>query len=102
MDKDKISYDDAIGSVLISLKALVCGPDSDRGSQLYGWFPITDSLAGLRGEIYLDIKVKAVGQAPDSAVSVFAAPRLAYSLYPYQFVIGFVEELIVSPCCVGL
>lgn len=44
MDKDTISYDDAIGSVLISLKPLVCGPPHCRPHHISGWFPITDSL----------------------------------------------------------
>ncbi len=46
MDKDTISYDDAIGSVLVSLKPLVCGPEHDRSPVITGWFPITDSLEG--------------------------------------------------------
>ena len=97
MDKDTISYDDAIGSVLVSLKPLISGPEP-RPSQISGWFPITDSLSGLRGEIKLTIRLKVVGTSPAEAahlVSLHAVPRLSQSLYPYQFVLGFVEELVV-------
>ena len=100
LDKDTISTDDPIGSVLVSLKPLVCTQDFDGVNVIQGWFPISDSLEGIRGEIWISIKLDFVGGSDAlSVVRMFAASRLPRSLYPYQFMLGLVEELVVRPGC---
>ena len=97
LDKDTISTDDPIGSVLVSLKPLVCTANYDGVDAIQGWFPIVDSLEGVRGEIWVSLRLDVVGSnnAP-SYVRTFAASRLPRGLYPYQFMLGMVEELVVS------
>ena len=64
MDKDVYTSDDAIGKVYINLGPLLmraadATEKSDLGVQ--GWFPLYDTLRGVRGELYLTIKVKFIG-----------------------------------------
>jgi hypothetical protein len=96
LDKDTISTDDTIGSVLVSLKPLVCTSDFDGVNVIQGWFPIADSLRGICGEIWISIKLDFVGSSDAlSVVRTFSVSRLPQTLYPYQFMLGLVEELLV-------
>ena len=64
-----------------------------------------DSLDGIRGEIWISVRLEFVGSsssAAASAVRMFTASRLPRSLYPFQFILGLVEELVVRWClCLG-
>ncbi len=97
LDKDTVTTDDVIGSVLISLKPLVCSESMDGVNVIEGWFPITDSLDGIRGELLLAISLEFVGSSDAlPLVRMFSASRLPKTLYPFQFSLGLVEELLVS------
>eukprot|EP00611_Tribonema_gayanum_P007613 TRINITY_DN1701_c0_g1_i3.p2 TRINITY_DN1701_c0_g1~~TRINITY_DN1701_c0_g1_i3.p2 ORF type:complete len:164 (-),score=52.02 TRINITY_DN1701_c0_g1_i3:1184-1675(-) len=64
MDKDVYTADDAIGKVYISLGPLLMrAADATEKSDLaiQGWFPLYDTLRGVRGELYLVIKLKFIG-----------------------------------------
>lgn len=57
-----------------------------------------DSLDGIRGEIWLSVRLEFVGSSSSAAASevrMFTASRLPRSLYPFQFILGLVEELVV-------
>ena len=56
MDHDIYTAHDAIGKVYIRLNALT-GPDV---SGMDGWFPIFDTLHGIRGEVNLRVTVELV------------------------------------------
>jgi hypothetical protein len=64
MDKDVYTADDAIGKVYVSLGPLLmrAADATERGDlAIAGWFPLYDTLRGVRGELYLVIKVKFIG-----------------------------------------
>lgn len=51
IDKDTLTTDDAIGSVILPLKPLVCTKEHDGVNVIQGWFPIGESFAlGARGD----------------------------------------------------
>ena len=65
-----------------------------------GWFPIYDTLKGIRGELQLSVKVEFIGDAnpfKDSAVLVlhFSTSILSSADIDVKYVYGFVEELVV-------
>ena len=101
MDKDVVQ-DDPIGVVYIDTSNLLlrCINGSDTTPHLEGWFPIYDTLEGVRGELRVDIKLdKYVRDANPSniakagVVHFLAVSRLASKLYSSQYILGFVEEL---------
>eukprot|EP01064_Diplonema_japonicum_P012383 TRINITY_DN19864_c0_g1_i1.p1 TRINITY_DN19864_c0_g1~~TRINITY_DN19864_c0_g1_i1.p1 ORF type:complete len:1232 (+),score=296.07 TRINITY_DN19864_c0_g1_i1:69-3764(+) len=53
-DHDKWTADDVIGTVFLDLNVLLC---TDQ-PQLAAWFPIFDSMRGLRGELFLSVHIK--------------------------------------------
>ncbi len=62
LDRDMYTANDAIGKVYIRLDSLtggvaggVAGVDS-----LDGWFPIFDTLHGIRGEVHIVVRVEVV------------------------------------------
>eukprot|EP00818_Percolomonas_sp_WS_P008774 CAMPEP_0117444546 /NCGR_PEP_ID=MMETSP0759-20121206/5299_1 /TAXON_ID=63605 /ORGANISM="Percolomonas cosmopolitus, Strain WS" /LENGTH=1141 /DNA_ID=CAMNT_0005236621 /DNA_START=223 /DNA_END=3648 /DNA_ORIENTATION=+ len=55
-DHDYVSSDDIIGSVVIVID---CASLQNRN--LEGWFPIWDTVKGIRGELHLSIKVESLG-----------------------------------------
>eukprot|EP00123_Amoebidium_parasiticum_P021357 comp65939_c0_seq1/m.48006 comp65939_c0_seq1/g.48006 ORF comp65939_c0_seq1/g.48006 comp65939_c0_seq1/m.48006 type:complete len:284 (-) comp65939_c0_seq1:8-859(-) len=96
-DYDKISSDDAIGKVYISLGSLLL---ADKPMQLAGWYPIYDTIRGIRGEINIAVKIELVqNQNPHSDSSV-GVKIFAMSVLPPGFRLvamhGFVEELVVD------
>ncbi|CAM9245284.1 unnamed protein product, partial [Chrysoparadoxa australica] len=117
MDKDVYTADDVIGMVYIDLSPLLMRASGGRASSkdmtiqaptapnaapnVSGWFPLYDTLRGVRGEIYLEVKVKLIGdQNPfresSAGVHFFGVSRLDPSIYRVLDVYGMVEELIVD------
>eukprot|EP01105_Mastigella_eilhardi_P017862 TRINITY_DN4116_c0_g1_i2.p1 TRINITY_DN4116_c0_g1~~TRINITY_DN4116_c0_g1_i2.p1 ORF type:complete len:696 (-),score=189.71 TRINITY_DN4116_c0_g1_i2:202-2151(-) len=93
-DKDVFSANDVIGSVHLDMSALLTPSPNPRLSE---WFPIYDTLRGLRGE--LRAKIVAVtnmekAEKTSSSVQFFACslPRNAEQVE----LIGLVEELLVK------
>lgn len=96
-DKDDFSADDLIGSVYTDVTGLLArlSDGSDRQPTLEGWFPLFDTLEGVRGELHVRVQViKYVESSP--VVRFFSSSRLPQSLYSRQAICGFVQELIVE------
>uniref|UniRef100_A0A7S2W4C5 C2 domain-containing protein n=1 Tax=Mucochytrium quahogii TaxID=96639 RepID=A0A7S2W4C5_9STRA len=111
MDHDVYSADDLIGTVYIGLGPLLqMAADGDDGQespnkfdedQIDGWFPIYDTLNGIRGELHVIVKVRFyddVNPFKESSAGVrfFATSVLESSVLRIDSVLGFVEELVVD------
>lgn len=57
-DYDAIAIDDVIGTVMLDLNPLLA--EESRG-QLNGWFPIYDTIKGVRGELNVQTKLQFFG-----------------------------------------
>lgn len=95
-DYDVLSADDVIGTVYVHCNSLYM---SDK-RQIFGWYPIYDTLRGICGELQLKVYIQHImdfNPVEDSSVgvSVFAG-----SLPPSDFYIaelhGLVDELVVE------
>ncbi|KNC77253.1 hypothetical protein SARC_10285, partial [Sphaeroforma arctica JP610] len=96
-DYDTISANDAIGKVYVSLNPLLTW---DPPSQLSGWYPIYDTIRGIRGEVSIVIKLDLfnnTNQFRDTSVGVqiFSLSVLP-ECYKTLAIHGFVEELVVD------
>lgn len=96
-DRDTISSDDVIGGVLIDLSNLLLG----EATEILGWFPIYDTMRGVRGELKLSVSAtffgKATGTGADSTDSVlFSYGPIAPPNMMIMQILGFVEELLVD------
>ena len=97
-DKDLMSTDDEIGAVCIDLNPLCHdGPTT----QISGWFPLYDTLRGVRGELSIVVKMDFVGDVnpfkeSGTGVQFFSldAPPAGTVLLS---VVGLVEELVIEP-----
>ncbi|XP_056271804.1 C2 domain-containing protein 5 isoform X16 [Pseudoliparis swirei] len=97
LDHDTYSANDAIGKVYIDIDPLLC---SEAASVISGWFPIYDTIHGIRGEINILVKVELFNdlnrfRQSSCGVKFFcttAIPRC----YRAVMVHGFVEELVVN------
>jgi hypothetical protein len=93
-DYDQITYNEAIGTVLIDLNPLLT---MDSAGQVSGWFPIYDTLQGIRGELNAQIKLQFFGNMnpfKDSSAGVefFSTPVVPHG-YFVEKVLGFVTAL---------
>eukprot|EP01134_Creolimax_fragrantissima_P003295 CFRG3295T1 len=96
-DYDTISANDPIGKVYVSLNPLLTW---DPPTQLSGWYPIYDTIRGVRGEVMLVIKLDLfnnTNQFRDTSVGVqiFSLTVLP-EVYKTLAIYGFVEELVVD------
>ncbi|XP_060932337.1 C2 domain-containing protein 5-like isoform X3 [Limanda limanda] len=97
LDHDTYSANDAIGKVYIDIDPLLC---NEAASVISGWFPIYDTIHGIRGEINVLVKVELFNdlnrfRQSSCGVKFFcttAIPRC----YRVSMVHGFVEELVVN------
>ncbi|XP_055365527.1 C2 domain-containing protein 5 isoform X12 [Betta splendens] len=97
LDHDTYSANDAIGKVYIDIDPLLY---SEAASVISGWFPIYDTIHGIRGEINILVKVELFNdlnrfRQSSCGVKFFcttAIPRC----YRAAMVHGFVEELVVN------
>ena len=91
MDHDVYTSDDAIGLVHVDLSPLLMriaeGADGERGQanplMIKGWFPIYDTLRGVRGELFLSAKLQFIGDDNpfrDSSAGVPPPPPSSPSL----------------------
>lgn len=93
-----VVHDDIIGCVQIDLSPLLMnkGP-----GQIIGWFPIYDSIRGVRGSLSLSVKLE-FGETTESRFREISGAVKFFSIstvlpkYKVSAVIGFVEELIVE------
>ncbi|KAK9764488.1 hypothetical protein K7432_007950 [Basidiobolus ranarum] len=95
LDYDTITANDAVGSVLIDLNPLLLW-GSPR--QIAGWFPIYDTLRGVRGEIYVQVKIQFFGDVnpfKDSSAGVqFFSISTVTEKFPIVAMYGFVDALL--------
>ena len=97
MDQDTIGNDKMIGLVYVDLMPLVkpFGP-----STINGWFPIYDTLHGVRGDLQITMKLEAFrdeNRFRDTSIGVQFFSMLSLpECYSTHRILGFVEELIVN------
>ena len=80
-DYDQITYNESIGTVLIDLNPLLAW---DSPGQVSGWFPIYDTLHGIRGELNAQAKIQFFGNInpfKDSSAGVqfFSTPTVTFT-----------------------
>jgi hypothetical protein len=109
-DSDTLSSDESIGLVYIDLNPLLAqkasmemDDDEDgQGDVIDGWFPLYDTLGGVRGELHLAVKMNFIGDVnpfrdSSAGVQLFPFSRLdPASGYIVTHIFGFVEELVVA------
>ncbi|XP_074605454.1 C2 domain-containing protein 5 isoform X2 [Brevipalpus obovatus] len=67
---------------------------------MWGWFPIYDTMHGIRGEVHCAVKVDLFSDSnrfrqSSCGVRFFYSPGIPYG-YACQAILGFVEELVVN------
>ncbi|KRX62843.1 C2 domain-containing protein 5, partial [Trichinella sp. T9] len=96
MDYDTYSANDSIGRVYVDLTPLLHA----KKREISGWFPIYDTMNGVRGEIYVVIGIDLFADVNRFRKSSFNINVFATSAIPVgQALInihGFVDELITS------
>lgn len=97
MDYDTYSANDAIGKVYIDLNPLL---QKDSKHVLSGWFPIYDTMHGIRGEVNCIVKVALISDAnryrqSSCGFKFFYCPKIPEG-YICEAILGFVEELVVN------
>ncbi|XP_078450339.1 C2 domain-containing protein 5 isoform X3 [Lampetra planeri] len=97
LDHDTYSANDAIGKVYIDIDPLL---STEAASLISGWFPIYDTIHGIRGEINVTIKVDLfndINRFRQSSCGVkFFSSTCIPRCYRALAVHGFVEELVVN------
>lgn len=68
---------------------------------IQGWYPIYDTLEGVRGKLYIVIKVQFFGdenpfKESSASVKFFMGSVLEPTVFEVESLIGFVEELVVE------
>ncbi|XP_032895360.1 C2 domain-containing protein 5 isoform X7 [Amblyraja radiata] len=97
LDHDTYSANDAIGKVYIDIDPLL---SNEAATTLSGWFPIYDTLHGIRGEINVMVKVDLFNdlnrfRQSSCGVKFFCTPSIP-KCYKAVTIHGFVEELVVN------
>ncbi|RLN89479.1 hypothetical protein BBJ28_00015112 [Nothophytophthora sp. Chile5] len=96
MDHDVYTTDATIGIVYVDLNCLLMRD----GHVIQGWFPVYDTLLGVRCELSLVIRLQYFGDVnpfreSSAGVQFFGLSTLDPSLYRIESMLGFVEELVV-------
>ncbi|XP_065055767.1 C2 domain-containing protein 5-like isoform X2 [Rhopilema esculentum] len=97
LDYDMYSAHDTIGKVMIGLSSLIL---RNGTNEMRGWFPIYDTLHGIRGYIQIFVKVEFFVDAnkyrqTSCGIRFFATPAVP-SGYTAIAVQGFVDVLVVN------
>ncbi|KAJ8245625.1 hypothetical protein GJAV_G00272750 [Gymnothorax javanicus] len=97
LDHDTYSANDAIGKVYIDIDPLLC---NEAATVISGWFPIYDTIHGIRGEINVLVKVDLFNdlnsfRQSSCGVKFFCTTSVP-KCYRAAVVHGFVEELVVN------
>ncbi|CAG2224987.1 C2 domain-containing protein 5 [Mytilus edulis] len=97
LDYDTYSAHDAIGKVYVDLNPLL---SKETPNMISGWFPIYDTMHGIRGELNIIVRVELftdVNKFRQSSCGVqFFSTAEVPSGYRLQIIHGFVEELVVN------
>ncbi|XP_070802684.1 C2 domain-containing protein 5 isoform X2 [Pituophis catenifer annectens] len=97
LDHDTYSANDAIGKVYIDIDPLLY---SEAATVISGWFPIYDTIHGIRGEINVMVKVDLFNdlnrfRQSSCGVKFFCTTSIP-KCYKAVIIHGFVEELVVN------
>eukprot|EP01113_Clastostelium_recurvatum_P019072 TRINITY_DN2249_c0_g1_i2.p1 TRINITY_DN2249_c0_g1~~TRINITY_DN2249_c0_g1_i2.p1 ORF type:complete len:1532 (+),score=404.05 TRINITY_DN2249_c0_g1_i2:123-4718(+) len=96
-DYDVVSSNDIIGVVYLDLNTLL---NRDAIGHIAGWFPIYDTLRGIRGQLFVSAKLEFflnVNPFKDASAGVrFFSIDTPFSNYRITHLAGFVSELIVE------
>ncbi|KAI0209355.1 hypothetical protein LSAT2_005961 [Lamellibrachia satsuma] len=97
LDHDTYSAHDAIGKVYIDLDPLL---SKENTSVFSGWFPIYDTMHGIRGNLNIIVKVDLFTdfnkfRQSSCGVKFFCTSRVPEG-HLVQAILGFVEELVVN------
>ncbi|XP_063094428.1 C2 domain-containing protein 5 isoform X13 [Cavia porcellus] len=97
LDHDTYSANDAIGKVYIDIDPLLY---SEAATVISGWFPIYDTIHGIRGEINVIVKVDLFNdlnrfRQSSCGVKFFCTTSIP-KCYRAVIIHGFVEELVVN------
>ncbi|XP_066489397.1 C2 domain-containing protein 5 isoform X3 [Tiliqua scincoides] len=97
LDHDTYSANDAIGKVYIDIDPLLY---SEAAPGISGWFPIYDTIHGIRGEINVVVKVDLFNdlnrfRQSSCGVKFFCTTSIP-KCYKAVIIHGFVEELVVN------
>nr|XP_033807148.1 C2 domain-containing protein 5 isoform X8 [Geotrypetes seraphini] len=97
LDHDTYSANDAIGKVYIDIDPLLY---SEAATVISGWFPIYDTIHGIRGEINVVVKVDLFNdlnrfRQSSCGVKFFCTTSIP-KCYRAVSIHGFVEELVVN------
>eukprot|EP00045_Choanoeca_perplexa_P013967 m.161060 g.161060 ORF g.161060 m.161060 type:complete len:1008 (+) comp16517_c0_seq2:108-3131(+) len=96
LDHDYMSQDDTIGQVIIDIKPLL----KVDVNQLSGWWPIYDTLRGVRGSLHVTVKLSLIQdhhRFRDTSVDVLFFTTMALpKCYRLLAIFGLAEELIVN------
>ncbi|XP_055990640.1 C2 domain-containing protein 5 isoform X8 [Sorex fumeus] len=97
LDHDTYSANDAIGKVYIDIDPLLY---SEAATVISGWFPIYDTIHGIRGEINVVVKVDLFNdlnrfRQSSCGVKFFCTTSIP-KCYRAVMIHGFVEELVVN------
>jgi hypothetical protein len=84
-DKSLMNTDDEIGNVVLSLEPLLGQPSGSRVA-IAGWFPLHDTLRGLRGEVNVEVRLEhsvagdltSFSEMREEEVQFFSVSRLSY------------------------
>ncbi|XP_063712159.1 C2 domain-containing protein 5-like [Symsagittifera roscoffensis] len=94
MDHDTYSAHDAIGRVDIDLSMFLYRSSSPN--QIAGFFPIFDTMHGIRGELYVKIEVSLIPTTNSTTDVVFYASASVPPNCKLVTVFGLVDELVVN------
>ncbi|XP_069084666.1 C2 domain-containing protein 5 isoform X12 [Pleurodeles waltl] len=97
LDHDTYSANDAIGKVYIDIDPLLY---SEAATVISGWFPIYDTIHGIRGEISVVVKVDLFNdlnrfRQSSCGVKFFCTTSIP-KCYRAVTIHGFIEELVVN------
>ncbi|KAH9490613.1 C2 domain-containing protein 5, partial [Bulinus truncatus] len=97
LDYDTYSAHDTIGKVYIDLNPLLSRENSNIIS---GWFPIYDTMHGLRGELNIQVRVELFSdfnkfRQSSCGIQFFCSCEVPTG-WRIQGILGFVEELVVN------
>uniref|UniRef100_A0A4W3K680 C2 calcium dependent domain containing 5 n=1 Tax=Callorhinchus milii TaxID=7868 RepID=A0A4W3K680_CALMI len=97
LDHDTYSANDAIGKVYIDIDPLL---SNEASTVICGWFPIYDTIHGIRGEINVMVKVDLFNdlnrfRQSSCGVKFFCTASIP-KCYKAVTIHGFVEELVVN------
>lgn len=102
MDHD-IYSSEVIGVVYIDLNPLIMRTThgSDRDLVISGWFPLFDTVKGVRGSLLVTVKLQFLGNEnpfgdSSAGVQFFSSSQLSPKCFIIQEIIGFVEDLVVE------